>query len=104
MVAAPVFALLLGAMMCIYAIQAMAIYLRSFKREPFLPVYVSSAVLSILLALLTTKHWGTLGAAGSYALSSATVGLLFAIWRFVQFRSKLARTGIPGPLPNESSI
>jgi O-antigen/teichoic acid export membrane protein len=90
MVAPGVFALLLGTMICGFVVQSLAIYLRSFKREPFLILYIITAVLTVGMVLLTARRWGTTGAAISYALATGIVGLVFAILIFQRSRHKVS--------------
>lgn len=97
MVPPHVFALLLIAMTCNFVIQGLAIYLRSFKREPFLYVYLATATLAVTLVALTAHRWGTLGAAISYAVSTGCVGMLSAIAIFRRFRQRGLKCLIPQP-------
>jgi O-antigen/teichoic acid export membrane protein len=90
LVAPAVFALLLLTMLSGYVVQSFAIYLRSFKREPFLGLYVSTAVLSVCLVLLTARRWGNMGVAVSYASCTGVVGLLSAIIAFRKHRRRIA--------------
>lgn len=86
MVSPLVFVFLLLAMMGNFLIQSMAIYLRCFKREPFLWLYLTTACLSLALVFLTAKHWGAFGVAVSYFFSIGIVGLSFAIFIFRRYR------------------
>lgn len=88
MVSPLVFGFLLLTMMSNFLIQSMAIYLRCFKREPFLWLYLSTAGLSLTLVFLTARHWGALGAAVSYWCSTGIVGLLAAVMIFRRYRSR----------------
>lgn len=81
--ASPVaFALLLLACVGGFVVQSMAIYLRSFKREPFLIQSVIVAVLTVLISLATVKDLGILGMALSYFASTGIVGLILAVSTF----------------------
>lgn len=86
MVSPLVFVFLLLAMMSNFFIQSMAIYLRCFKREPFLWLYLTTACLSLTLVFLTAPRWGALGAAVSYLGSTGIVGLSLAIFIFRRYR------------------
>jgi O-antigen/teichoic acid export membrane protein len=93
MVSPSVFSLLLLTMMSGFVVQSLAIYLRSFKREPFLALYVTTAVLTLGLVLLTAKRWGNMGAAVSYAIATGIVGLAFAVLIFQRSRHRFASCG-----------
>lgn len=86
------FALLLLTMMSSFSMQSFAIYLRSFKREPFLWLYLITAFLSVGLVVLTAHRWGDLGAAASYFLSTGVIGLTAAVILFQRYRRGLSRT------------
>ena len=92
-----IFALLLLTMMSSYVVQGLAIYLRSFKREPFLGLYVVTALLTLGSVLATAKLWGNLGAALSYFSATGIVGLGTALWIFWGFRRGIAA-------PKEASL
>src|SRR5216683_5761380 len=77
MVSPQIFLLLLLACVSGFIVQSMAIYLRSFKREPFLIQSIVIAALSILLSLLTVRAFGTTGIALSYFLCTGIVGMIF---------------------------
>jgi hypothetical protein len=62
-----------------FVVQSMAIYLRSFKREPFLVQSIVIASLSILLSLLTVRAFGTTGIALSYFLCTGIVGMILGV-------------------------
>lgn len=95
MVPPRVFALLLVAMTCNFVVQSLAIYLRSFKREPFLYVYLATATAAVTLVALTAHRWGTLGAAASYAVSTGGVGLVSGLTIFRRFRRQNLTLAIP---------
>ena len=90
-----VFAVLLATMISGFVVQSLAIYLRSFKREPFLILYVTTALLSLATVSVTASRWGTLGVAVSYAFSMGTVGLISAVLIFRRFR----REAVSWPTP-----
>jgi len=95
MVPPHVFALLLVAMTCNFVVQGLAIYLRSFKREPFLYVYLATATIAVTLVALTAHRWGAMGAAVSYAISTGGVGLTSGMMIFRRFRQR----GVTLPIP-----
>jgi hypothetical protein len=64
----------------------MATLLRSFKSEPFLAQSLVVAVLTLLLAAWTAPRWSNAGAAFSYLVATAVVGLPFAGIIFVRAR------------------
>lgn len=81
-----IFAFLLATAFSTFTVQSMAVYLRSFKEEPFL---IQSAVVAFLTAVgvaLTASRWGGLGVAGAYFFSSGIVGIVVAT---AIFRSKI---------------
>jgi len=76
MVSPRVFALLLLASMSFFIVQSMSVYLRSFKREPFLAQSIVIAVSTVLLSFLTMKWWGSYGAALVFLLCTGIFGLV----------------------------
>jgi hypothetical protein len=74
-----VFVLLLLTCVSGFVVQSMAIYLRSFKREPFLVQSVVVAMSTVISALLAAKTWGVAGVALSYFVCTGLVGLIYAI-------------------------
>ena len=89
LVSPAVFALLLLTMMSSFAVQSFAIYLRSFKREPFLMLYIATAVLSVSTVLLTARRWGCMGVAISYASCTGCLGLVLSILIFQRQRRQV---------------
>ncbi len=77
-----VFALLLLTSVSAFIVQSMAIYLRSFKREPFLIQSVVVAALTVLLSLATVKGWGLAGITTSYLLCTGVIGLIVGLTIF----------------------
>jgi hypothetical protein len=77
-----VFAVLLLTSMSAFIVQSMAIYLRSFKREPFLIQSVVVAGLTVLLSLATVKGWGLAGIMSSYLLCTGGIGLIVGLTIF----------------------
>jgi hypothetical protein len=86
------FALILLGAAGSFVVQSMAIYLRSFKREPFLVQSMVVAWLTVSLALLTVKAWGTAGVAASYLLCTGFVGLILATITFLSWNTHIAVT------------
>jgi hypothetical protein len=74
-----IFALLLLTCVSSFIVQSIAIYLRSFKREPFLVRSVVVAVSTVILALLAAKTWGVAGVALSYFVCTGVLGLIYGI-------------------------
>lgn len=80
-----VFALLLGTAISTFVVQSMAVYLRSFKEEPFMGQSMIVALLTIAGMALTASRWGSMGVAACYFLSSGVIGFTTAM---IIFRSK----------------
>jgi hypothetical protein len=89
-----IFALLLLACVSSFIVQSMAIYLRSFKREPFLAQSVVVAALTVLLSLLTVKGVGITGIAASYLLCTGVISLIVGAASFRSWHT--AQWGIRG--------
>jgi hypothetical protein len=85
-VSPPAFAIiLLGTIGTVY-VQSVAIYLRSFKREPLLWQSVLVASLTLLMCRLTVRGMGSMGISFSYLVGMGIVGLfsgwlIFRNWR-----------------------
>jgi hypothetical protein len=85
-VSPPAFAIiLLGTIGTVY-VQSVAIYLRSFKREPLLWQSVLVASLTLLMCRLTVRGMGSMGVSFSYLVGMGIVGLfsgwlIFRNWR-----------------------
>jgi len=81
-------------------VMAEAIYLRAFKREPFLLVSLLSAVLVAAWTLSIGRIFGALGMMLGYLLISATVGLGCGTWIFISRRrawhEELCRGNVSG--------
>ncbi|MGA9882268.1 MAG: hypothetical protein WBQ34_00980, partial [Candidatus Acidiferrales bacterium] len=65
-----------------FAVQTMAIYLRSFKREPFLVQSIVVATLTLLFALVVVQAWGSAGLAVVYLFCTGIVGVVLAVKTF----------------------
>jgi hypothetical protein len=90
LVSPKVFALLLLTATSAFVVQSMAIYLRSFKREPFLGQSLAVAGLSLPLSLFTAKTSGVGGVALSYF---GCTGIVATTLAFAAFRSWQAQVG-----------
>lgn len=102
MVAPPVFALLLLTMMSSFVVQNLAIYLRSFKREPFLLLNITVACLTLTMVLLTARRWGNMGVAVSYVSCTGLFGPISAIFIFHRYRRR-ALAGMAPSLQGETA-
>jgi hypothetical protein len=78
MVSPWLFAVLVLAAGASCAVQSLAVLLRSFKREPFLVQSLVVAALTLSLGTPAAARWGNAGAALSYLVATAVVGLPFA--------------------------
>src|SRR6266700_3211581 len=96
MVSPQIFLLLLLTCVSAFVVQSMAIYLRSFKREPFLIQSMVIAALSILLSLLTVRAFGTTGIALSYFLCTGIVGMIFGATIFRSWHGAAEGTLLAG--------
>ncbi|MGH9717846.1 MAG: hypothetical protein ACRD4R_14130 [Candidatus Acidiferrales bacterium] len=70
-----------------FAAQSMAIYLRSFKREPFLVQSTVVASLTLLFSLLVVRTWGSAGLAFVYLACTGIVGVVLAVKAFRSWES-----------------
>ena len=95
MVHPAIFALLLGAALSSYVVQSQGMYLRAFKREPFLLQSLAVSAVTILLCLLLVKPWGNTGVAVSYLVGTGIVGLATATAIFQEWRRNGARRQNP---------
>jgi len=87
MVSPQIFALLLLASISAFIVQSMAIYLRSFKREPYLVQSIIVAVSTVTLALLTAKRWSVAGVTLSYFVCTGAIGFVYAMVVFHRSRN-----------------
>ena len=85
-----IFVLLAVAAMSSFVVQALAVYLRSFKREPYLAQSIATAALTTFVALLAAHRWGGVGIAIDYFAVTGIVGLVWAA-RIFQAQRKLGR-------------
>jgi hypothetical protein len=86
MVSPGIFALLLLTIIASHIVQSEGLYLRAFKREPFLIQSVIVSVVTVTMCLLLTKAFGNAGIALSYFVGTGIVGLIsgtaiFLAWR-----------------------
>jgi hypothetical protein len=70
------FALLLLATLGTAIVQSQAIYLRSFKREPFLGQSMAVAILTLSFCFLTVKQMGPIGVSLGYLICAGAIGLV----------------------------
>ncbi len=95
MVSPLLFAVLIMAAGANCAVQSLGILLRSFKSEPFLVQSLAVASLTLALAVSTASRWGNAGAALSYLVATAGVGLPSAVAIFTRARrGYLARSAL----------
>lgn len=90
LVSPTLFAILLGGMVGSVLVQSMAVYLRSFKREPFLWQSVAIAALTLISSRLTVKTMGTVGISLSYLLCTGAFGLLSGLMIFRSWHRRIA--------------
>jgi hypothetical protein len=81
-----IFIFLLAAAIGSFLVQSLAVYLRSFKREPYLLQSVVVAALTTAVALLTASRWGGAAIALDYFALSGVFGLTWAVLIFRTFR------------------
>ncbi len=100
MVAPWIFALLIVATGGRFAAQSMAIYLRSFKREPFLMQSTVVAALTLLFSLAVVRAWGSTGLAFVYVFCTGIVGTALAVKTFRSWQAFSAE-GVMGTAKSE---
>ena len=93
-----VFVLLLAAAAGSFLVQSLAVYLRSFKREPYLAQSVAVALLTTAVARLTASRWGSAAIALDYFAVSGVLGLTWALLIFRSFRRSFRERSF-GALP-----
>jgi hypothetical protein len=89
-----VFALLLFTGISSFLVQAMAVYLRSFKREPYLLQSLVIGGLTTAGALVTAARWGSAAIALDYFLVSGLMGPAWALVIFHLSGTRHARQDI----------
>lgn len=82
-----IFVLLLITSISNFIIQSLGVYLRSFKREPYLLQSVVISGLTVLSTLVFAPRWGDLAVAVIYFNLSGAVASIWAITTFRHFRS-----------------
>jgi hypothetical protein len=103
-----IFALLLATAISTFAVQSMAVYLRSFKEEPFLIQSIVIFSVTALGVIVAAPKWGSLGIAVCYFLSSGIVGLAAAVTIFrgkrrLRCSAALKLTGDQSTIPRMDS-
>jgi hypothetical protein len=81
-----IFVLLLATAICAFIVQALAIYLRSFKREPYLAQSVAVAALTLAGAWFAAPRWGGAAIAAIYFLFGGVLALSWATATFCERR------------------
>lgn len=90
-----IFLLLLLTAISSFVVQSLAVYLRSFKREPYLVLSITVAVLTLAGILLTVPRWGSAAIAVIFFIFSGVVGLLWALAIFSAQRKLQAKAYEP---------
>lgn len=80
------FSFLLLAVLCMFIIQCLAVYLRAHKREPYLFQAPATALATLMGVFCLVPHWGLIGATTAYCLAAAGVGLPWALVLFIRTR------------------
>ena len=83
-----VFVLLLLAAVASFVVQALAVYLRSFKREPYMVQSTVVALLTLGGVTLAAQRWGNWAVAVAYSLFS---GVLAVVWALLIFSNQWRR-------------
>lgn len=100
-----IFVLLLLAAISSFVVQSMAVYLRSFKREPYLVQSITIAGLTVAGILLAAPRWGSAAVSILYFSFSGVVGLIWAMAIFhAQNRSGLASRPIKSAATNRQTM
>jgi hypothetical protein len=86
-----IFSILLFTATSSFVVQSMAVYLRSFKREPYLMQSVVVAALTVAGILLAAPRWGSAAVALIYFAVSGVVGLLWALAIFRESKTEYAK-------------
>jgi hypothetical protein len=80
------FALLLGALLANTIVFAESVYLRAHKQEPFLGIYVTSAILIAASTLTLGRTFGATGMMVGYFAATVVVSLFGGTWIFQRKR------------------
>ena len=99
-----VFVLLLLTCISSFVVQSMAIYLRSFKREPFLIQSVVIAALTVLLSFVTVKGWGIAGISASYLTCTGAIGLILGANTFRSWCAGMMAECEPGRYASQNGV
>lgn len=99
-----IFALLLVAAVCTFVVQAMAVFLRAFKREPYLVQSVAIMSLTLACVLVAAPRWGEASVAIIYCIFGGFGKLLWALVIFFAQKRKRSQSnnGIPGSRESSS--
>jgi hypothetical protein len=90
----PIFVMLLMTAVCTFVVQGLAVYLRSFKREPYLVQSVAVAALTLAGTRFAAPRWGSAAIAAIYFLFSGVLALSWSTFTFCARRaSGAAPTG-----------
>ena len=81
-----IFVLLLLTAISTFVVQGLAVYLRSFKSEPYLKLSVVVASLTVLTALFTAPKWGNPAVATCYFVFSGVLGLFWSLAIFSRWK------------------
>lgn len=80
-----------------FVTQGMAVYLRSFKKEPYLKQSIAVAAVTLIGVLLVAKHWGNEGVAIVYFICTGIVGFAWSVAIFQHQRELFRRKQSPDP-------
>jgi hypothetical protein len=97
-----IFAFLLATAISTFIVQSMAVYLRSFKKEPFLVQSIVVSSLTLTGIAFTASQWGSFGVAAVYFVCTGLVGFLTAVAIF-RSRRLLERADGRGSLLTSSA-
>jgi O-antigen/teichoic acid export membrane protein len=86
-----IFVLLLLTAVSSFVVQSLAVYLRSFKKEPYLVQSIVVSGITLGAILLAVPRWGNEAVAILYFVASGVVGLLWALVIFLR-RTKVKAT------------
>ncbi len=92
MVAPALFSFLLLTALSRHVVQSQAMYLRAFKREPFLVQYLVVSTLTCVCTFLTARAWGAAGVAATYFACTGVIGLISGTMIFQSRRRAWRRT------------
>jgi hypothetical protein len=84
------FALLLLTAISSFVVQSLAVYLRSFKREPYLAQSLAVSAITLAVLLVAVPRWGSAAATITYFFASGVLGLGWAVAIFSRTRAERA--------------